>query len=88
MQKYSHLFFDKDIKVYLGKWQTLQQMMVGKLKIYLAICSYIGMGLSHYLSHCTNINSKLTKDFNLIPESLKVLEETPIKSIDKVFLKK
>lgn len=88
MQKCGHLFFDKDIKVYLGKWQTLQQMMLGKLKSYLVICSYIGMGLSHYLSHRTNINSKLTKDFNLITESLKQLEETPIKSIDKVFLKK
>lgn len=88
MQECSHLFFLKDIKVYLGKWQTLQQMMLGKLKIYLVICSYIGIGLSHHLSHCTSINSKLTKDFNLVPESLKLLEETPIKSIDKVFLKK
>ena len=38
MQKCSHLFFDKDIKVYLGKWQSLQQMVLEQLKIYLVIC--------------------------------------------------
>jgi hypothetical protein len=42
-------------------------------KTWMSTC--IGMKLDPYFSPCTKSNSKLVKDVNVIPDTLKVLEE-------------
>ena len=54
----------------LGKRQSFQQMVVGKLVTYL-----LKNGIKHNLSPCTRVNSKCIKDLEFKPETLKLLKD-------------
>lgn len=65
------LTFDKDGKNRLKKGKDLQQMVPGKLN-----APGRRMKLDPYLSPYTKAKSKWTKDLNVKPEMLELLEES------------
>ena len=68
--KYSHLILDKVAKNMQWRKDSLQQMVLGKLKTI-----YNKMKLNPYFSPCTKLNSKWIKDLGIRPETLHLTEE-------------
>jgi hypothetical protein len=57
----------------LEKRQPFQQMLLGKLGIFLQKTETRSLKLDPCLSACTSINSKSIKDLNIRPEILKLV---------------
>jgi hypothetical protein len=64
-------------KIYSGKRQPLQQILLGK---WLFI--YKKLKLNTCLSPCTSINSKWIKDFNIRPKTLKLIQKGSGNNLD------
>jgi hypothetical protein len=68
---YTPIIFDKRCQKHaMEKRQTLQQMLLGKLDICLQKTE-----IDPCLPPCTSINSKWTKDLNIRPKTLKLVQE-------------
>jgi hypothetical protein len=72
------VIFDKGAKN-IQKRQYLQQVVLRKL---LSTCRRLKQDL--YLSPCVKIKSKWIKDFNVRPETLKVLHENTEKTLEDI----
>jgi hypothetical protein len=66
----------------MEKRQPLQQMLQGKVVIHVQLKLY------SYVSPCTSINSKLIKDLNIRPETLKLLQEGAGKTLEVIHTSK
>jgi Asp-tRNA(Asn)/Glu-tRNA(Gln) amidotransferase B subunit len=74
---YRHLIFDKGPKRHtLEKRQPIQQMVLGKLAIYLQKIKTRPLSLT-----CTKTNSKWVKNFNVRPNTLTLLQVTLVKTL-------
>jgi hypothetical protein len=63
----------------MKKRQPLQQMLKGKVVI---LCKKLK--LDPYLSPCTSFNSKWIKDLNIRPETLKLVQEGALNTVDLI----
>jgi hypothetical protein len=68
---YAHLIFDKGVKNI--QWRKDSLFNKCWWEKWLPVCNTLK--LDPYLSPCTSINSKWIKDLNIIPETLKLVEE-------------
>jgi hypothetical protein len=67
---HAHLIFDKGAKNMMEKRQPVQQILLGKV---VSACCKLKLDLC--LSPCTSFNSKWIIDFNIRPETLKLVQE-------------
>jgi hypothetical protein len=80
---YSHLIFYKVAKNMMEKRQPLQQMLMVKLEICLQKTE-----TRSCFSPCTSINSKWIKDFNIRPETLKLVQERAGNTLETIGIDK
>jgi hypothetical protein len=64
------LFLAKLPKYTIEKTKPLQEMLLGKV-----VSAFRKLKLDPCLSPCTSINSKWIKDFNIKPETLKLVQK-------------
>jgi hypothetical protein len=65
----------------MEKRQPLQQMLLGKMVIHL-------LKLDPCLSPCTSIHSKWTKDLNIRPETLKLVQKGAGNTLEVIGIRK
>jgi hypothetical protein len=81
-QCYTHLIFDKDSKNMQWRKDSLSNKCCWEN--WISACRKLK--LDACLSPCTNINSKWSTDFNIRPETLKVVQEKARNTLEAIVI--